>query len=56
MTALILAAALAAAAPQAEPITMSGAVPAAAVVADLAYFYRRSLEKPPGSRSWAGTR
>ena len=47
MTGLILAAVLAAAAPQAEPITMSGAVPAAAVVADLAYFYRRTLEKPP---------
>ena len=44
--ALLLAAAPEAAAER-EPITMSGAVPAAALVADLAYFHRRAVDRPP---------
>lgn len=44
MIELLVAAALAA---QAPPITMSGAVPTAALTADLAYFYRRSHRAPP---------
>jgi phosphate transport system substrate-binding protein len=41
---LLVAAALAA---QAPPITMSGAVPTAAVTADLAFFYRRAHRAAP---------
>lgn len=45
-----------AASAQAPPtITMSGAVPAAAIAADLAYFYRRTLERPPRFEIVGGT-
>ena len=44
MIELLVAAALAA---QGPPITMSGAVPAAALTADLAYFYRREHRGAP---------
>ena len=64
MRALALAVLLAALAPatamaQREPITMSGAVNATALTADLAYFYRREVRRPPrfelvGGRSATG--
>ncbi len=48
MAVVVLALLPPAATAQAPPtITMSGAVPAAALAADLAYFYRRTLERPP---------
>ena len=48
MLAFALAALLAAPAPsQAAPITISGAFAVTAVTADLAYFYRRDVRRPP---------